>query len=256
MIAKAKNYYMSHIIAENKISSPVDCADILQNGYNQSGIYTIWPKSRLTNEKPLNVFCDMDTDGGGWTILQRRGNFNRTNDYFVKDWISYKNGFGDIEKDFWIGNDNMFALTNQRLYSIRFDLTDVGGESRHAIYDTFWIDDESNKYTLHIRDYNGDAGDSMISNHDNQKFTTQDQDNDNFVDGNCAEAYKGGWWYNLCHSANLNGLYLRGTHESYAIGVNWVSWKGYHESLDATEMKIRPKNIRKTLNWMDTIAIH
>ncbi|GBN35406.1 hypothetical protein AVEN_195946-1, partial [Araneus ventricosus] len=55
-------------------------------------------------------------------------------------------------------NDNIFALTNQRLYSIRFDLKAVDGEKRHALYDTFWIDDENNKYTLHIKDYSGDAG--------------------------------------------------------------------------------------------------
>ncbi|GFT65574.1 techylectin-5A [Trichonephila clavipes] len=55
-------------------------------------------------------------------------------------------------------NDGIFALTNQRLYSIRFDLMAVGGEKRFAIYDTFWIDDENNDYTLHIKDYSGDAG--------------------------------------------------------------------------------------------------
>nr|GBN25781.1 hypothetical protein AVEN_52990-1 [Araneus ventricosus] len=69
MITKAKLYYpMSPIISQNNISSPIDCADILRNGYNKSGVYVIWPKSRLTNDRPLNVFCDMDTDGGGWTV--------------------------------------------------------------------------------------------------------------------------------------------------------------------------------------------
>ncbi|GBL98341.1 hypothetical protein AVEN_175223-1, partial [Araneus ventricosus] len=69
MITKAKLYYpMSPIVSQNNISSPIDCADILRNGYNKSGVYVIWPKSRLTNDRPLNVFCDMDTDGGGWTV--------------------------------------------------------------------------------------------------------------------------------------------------------------------------------------------
>ncbi|GBN69390.1 Techylectin-5B [Araneus ventricosus] len=80
--------------------------------------------------------------------------------------------------------------------------------------------------------------------HDNQKFSTKDQENHNNKE-KCAEKYKGGWWYNLCHLANLNGLYLRGRHESFADGINWHSWKGHHESLDTTEMKIRPKNFRR-----------
>ncbi|XP_055950055.1 techylectin-like protein isoform X1 [Argiope bruennichi] len=237
---------------------PMDCAEMLKNGYNESGVYTIWPRNRVNENKQLEVYCDMETDGGGWTVLQRRVNFSRPNDYFFKDWESYKIGFGDIEKDFWLGNDNIFALTNQQLYSIRFDLTDVKGEKRYAIYDKFWIEDEERKYTLHIKDYRGNAGDSMtnhnsrpslrfipsITSHDNQMFSTKDQDNDN-ADHNCADSYKGGWWYNSCHAANLNGLYLRGKHESYADGINWHSWKGYHESLETSEMKIRPKNFKK-----------
>ncbi|CAL1279260.1 unnamed protein product [Larinioides sclopetarius] len=254
MITKAKLYYpMSPIISQSNISSPIDCADILRNGYNKSGVYVIWPKSRLTNDRPLNVYCDMDTDGGGWIVLQRRGNFNRSNDFFFKDWASYKSGFGDIEKDFWMGNDNIFALTNQRLYSIRIDLQDVEGAKKYAVYDTFWIDDENNKYTLHIKDYSGDSGDGMTVTHDNQKFTTKDQDNDAYGK-NCAEEFKGGWWYNACHSSNLNGLYLRGKHESYANGVNWSSWKGNHESLETTEMKIRPKNFKENLISLETPA--
>ncbi|GFR26399.1 techylectin-5A, partial [Trichonephila clavata] len=146
-------------------------------------------------------------------------------------------------------NDNIFALTNQRLNSIRFDLKAVDGERRYALYDTFWIEDENRKYTLHISDYSGDAGDSMISSSGNMMFTTKDQKNDKFdnkFDDNCAVIFKGAWWHNACHEANLNGLYHRGTHDSFADGVNWRSWKGYYESLDTTEMKIRPKNFRKT----------
>ena len=82
------------------------------------------------------------------------------------------------------------------------------------------------------------TGDSL-SSHENQAFTTKDRDNDVYDGGNCATAYKGGWWYGACHSSNLNGLYLGGPHESYADGVIWRPWKGYHYSLKHVEMKMR-----------------
>ena len=57
--------------------------------------------------------------------------------------------------------------------------------------------------------------------HNTHKFSTKDQDNDSSAGSSCAQAYKGGWWYSACHASNLNGLYLRGVHSSYANGVNW-----------------------------------
>lgn len=52
----------------------------------------------------------MDTNGGGWTVIQRRkvglSSFNR-------DWKQYKKGFGTIRGDFWLGNENIFRMTRQ-----------------------------------------------------------------------------------------------------------------------------------------------
>jgi len=76
-----------------------------------------------------------------------------------------------------------------------------------------------------------------MSPHRKDKFTTRDQDNDNHNDDNCGVSFKGGWWYDRCHEANLNGLY---NDDSYGVGVNWYDWKGHRYSLKFTDMKVRP----------------
>ncbi|KAK2153476.1 hypothetical protein NP493_2309g00009, partial [Ridgeia piscesae] len=71
-------------------------------------------------------------------------------------------------------------------------------------------------------------------------FSARDRDNDADSE-HCAQLYKGGWWYKACHESNLNGLYLRGSHTSYADGIVWRYWHGYHYSLKKVTMKLRPR---------------
>ena len=87
----------------------------------------------------------------------------------------------------------------------------------------------------------GTTPDSLSYHHD-RPWSTQDQDNDENIRDNCAILYKGAWWYNNCHHANLNGLYLRGNHPSNADGVNWAAWKG--KSLLAEEDRDENKTSR------------
>lgn len=75
--------------------------------------------------------------------------------------------------------------------------------------------------------------------HNNMPFTTRGCDNDQYS-SNCATSFKEAWWCKECHWSNLNGLYLRGVHESYADGVNWKTGKGQQYSYKMSEMKFRP----------------
>lgn len=181
----------------------------------------------------------METDGGGWTVFQKRDDVEPQEDFY-QPWLEYKRGFGDLQKQFWLGNDRLSILTNQNSYQLRVDLEDFDGEKRFAQYDNFRIANEFDKYRLTIGAYlKGDANDSM-SGHNGMKFSTKDQDND-IYENSCAQKFTGAWWYSACHSSNLNGAYLRGPHPAiYAAGVHWFAFKGHYYSLKRSEMKIRP----------------
>ncbi|XP_072021870.1 uncharacterized protein [Amphiura filiformis] len=212
---------------------PRHCFDIQQAGIDTSGVYTIYPAS----QGPIEVYCDMVTDGGGWLVFQRRKDGSEN---FNRDWNSYKQGFGNKDLEFWLGNDNIFAITNQGTYELRVDMEDNSGNSAYAHltnahYTHFRIGDADAKYKLTVNGYNGTAGDSL-GIHDQRLFTTKDQDNDPYS-ANCAVESTGAWWYNSCHESNLNGVYGDTT---YGKGINWYAWKGNIESLKSTEMKIRP----------------
>ena len=106
----------------------------------------------------MEVFCDMTTDGGGWTVFQRR--LDGSVDFFL-DWASYKNGFGDLNGEFWLGNDNLHRLTAADVVLLRVDLEDFDGDTRYAEYTTFRVANEGDKYRLLIGGYSGTVGDSL-----------------------------------------------------------------------------------------------
>ncbi|XP_061208988.1 LOW QUALITY PROTEIN: ficolin-1-like [Neopsephotus bourkii] len=217
-----------------------NCLELLGRGKFLSGWYTIYPQGC----NATTVFCDMDTDGGGWIaggspllqVFQRRwdGSVN-----FLRDWDSYKRGFGNQLTEFWLGNDNIHFLTSLGLSELRIDLRDFENNYYFAKYSSFRVLGESEKYKLVLGDFlGGNAGDSL-SYHKDMPFSTTDEDND-MSSFNCATEYKGAWWYNDCHYSNLNGMYWLGVHGSYADGINWKTGKEYHYSHKRTEMKFRP----------------
>ena len=106
----------------------------------------------------MQVLCDMTTDGGGWTVFQRR--LDGSVDFYV-DWAAYKKGFGNLNGEFWLGNDNLHRLTATTDVMLRVDLEDFDGNVTYAEYKAFNVADEGDEYRLLIGGYNGTAGDSM-----------------------------------------------------------------------------------------------
>ncbi|CAG2164814.1 unnamed protein product [Oppiella nova] len=67
--------------------------------------------------------------------------------------------------------------------------------------------------------------------HISMQFSTKDNDNDRWDGNNCASEHTGGWWYNQCESANLNGQYLAGLSPQEYKGIYWSEWQGPSYSL-------------------------
>lgn len=140
-----------------------------------------------------------------WIILTHR--FDGSLD-FNRSWTDYRNGFGEtLRGEFWLGNEEVHSLTNRAMYKLRIELY-IGGTWYYAEYSTFSIDSESNKYTLRVSGFSGNAGDSLRDtalwgtvNLNGMGFTTNDADNDRWSDGNCAQDHGGGWWFNYCQYA-------------------------------------------------------
>ncbi|XP_042253791.1 microfibril-associated glycoprotein 4-like [Thunnus maccoyii] len=188
--------------------------------------------------KTVQVYCDMDSDGGRWTVFQRRmdGSLN-----FYRPWDQYKKGFGSAAGEYWLGLESLYHITQRKKYELLVDMEDFSGNKASARYSSFSIDPESYGYTLHGSGFtDGGAGDSL-SYHNGQKFTTFDKDQDSWTDGNCARKFLGAFWYNNCHKTNPNGVYRWGADNTQReVGVEWSHWKGFNYSLKAISMKIRP----------------
>ncbi|MCL4155945.1 UNVERIFIED_CONTAM: hypothetical protein GTU68_027564 [Idotea baltica] len=207
-------------------------------GDTESGIRTVYPFSSIGN-KPVTVFCDQTTDGGRWTVFQRRADLPQREDFF-RSWVEYQLGFRNLTGEFWLGLENIHALVSQTLMELRVDLEDFDGEKRWAKYDHFYIENSAVKYKLKLGDYEGDAGDSL-SYHNAKNFSTEDNDNDSTSGRNCAKVRKGAWWYKDCSRSNLNGIQHRGTHKVNYEGIYWYEFRGGSYSLKSTVLSFRPR---------------
>ena len=180
----------------------------------------------------------METDGGGWTVIQRRESGEID---FYRDWEDYEEGFGYLDHEFWLGLSKIDRVQNARESTeLLIELTDFEGNTAYAKYVLFEIGDSSTEYTLTSIAYNSSStANDGLSIGNNMKFSTRDEDNDQ-IDESCAEKAKGAWWYNKCSTdANLNGVYHDSAIED-STSVSWYPWKNSLESLKAVEIKIRP----------------
>ncbi|XP_052785947.1 angiopoietin-4-like isoform X3 [Mya arenaria] len=221
-----------------EIRAFADCSEIRQNlGSVPSGVYhiTTWK----TNQH-AKVFCDMDTDQGGWTVFQHRVDGSVD---FYRNFSSYENGFGSLQGEFWLGLKLMHEMTSRTTHDLRIDITRANDSTAYIVYADFSVGAGSN-YTLHVGDALSERGLPVVPDRyqfnsyaNGSAFSTFDHDNDHSW-SNCAVDYHGAWWYRNCiYLANLNGLYYTpGTYVSNRTAMIFDSF----ESLKTSRMMFRP----------------
>ena len=125
-----------------------NCAEVYKSGDKISGVYKIDPDGLGEFE----VFCDQTTAGGGWTVFQKR--YGGAVDFF-RGWNVYKQGFGNLNGEFWLGLDKIHRLTARSSNKLRVDLEDLHGKTAFAEYGSFSVASERAKYLLGLGGYLG-----------------------------------------------------------------------------------------------------
>lgn len=188
------------------------------------------------------VLCNFENNfnlGGGWTVFQRRIDGYVS---FYQNWTMYKNGFGEVNDEHWLGLERLNAMTKSGRHELLVLLEDFDGNKRYALYDDFKVGNEAEKYKLTVGKYSGTAGDSL-TNHNGMMFSTSDQDNDlSNSKAGCANSFKGAWWFESCYRSHLNGPYYQKGNHLNKSGVEWMQFPSANYSLKSTTMMFRHRN--------------
>ena len=209
----------------NKFES--DCKGWLKKGFASDGIYNI----QIMEGRPIiPVYCDMTTQGGGWIVIQRR--FDGSVD-FNRNWVEYRNGFGNLKTEFWLGNQFIHELTNtgEQKAMLMQGETFINRNQKQVRkgggnFPIFIVKSEAEKYAFKLKA--GSKG--VFAELQNQPFSTT----------LCRE-YGGGWWFTGCGNIFLNGFYTKapGLKVGIKLGIRWRGFIPFTESLQKTSMMIR-----------------
>ncbi|OQV26020.1 putative Angiopoietin-related protein 6 [Hypsibius exemplaris] len=211
-----------------------DCQEIQKAGYRSNGIYQITLKN-VARE----VGCYYTKDNKAYTIIQQRvsGNID-----FDKSLVQYADGFGTVSSDHWIGLTtirHLVELGNNQLQIVMSTWAPGPEQTKTATYGYFSIGTQSQGWPLSTGSFYGSRGlvdDMAYSN--GRVFYTSDVPDPN----RCAVNQRGGWWYNYCAYAFLNGYYYRGGRYtppgSFYDGIYWKDWMGFDYSLQQVTMAV------------------
>ena len=143
----------------------------------------------------------MDTDDGGWIVIQR--NKKRSKVSFNRKWNEYETGFGNLTGEFWYGLKGLSCLTESGNWEMRLDFQKTDKTWSYLHYTQFRVGSVHQKYPLTLTGFTLKSG-NMMASANGRKFSTPDADGNNPY-SNCASATRSGWWYyNSCGELNIN----------------------------------------------------
>ncbi|OWF35001.1 Ficolin-1 [Mizuhopecten yessoensis] len=203
-----------------------DCKSLFNSGVQSNGVYEITPDGINS----VNTLCDMEN--GGWTVFERRfiGNVD-----FMLEWDAYRQFFGSLNGDFWLGLDYLHALTVADS-DIYFDFTTSANQPFYARYHNFSVADNHTLFKISMSSvYEITPEYSNIRNggfydHNNMYFSTPQHDND-ISATNCAST-RGAWWWNKCYTF---GMFLK----SFNFMKMYMGYNDTYVYFKETTMKVR-----------------
>jgi len=171
-----------------------DCTVLHNLGYRDSMVYTIFPMD--DSEEGVDVWCDMSTDEGGWTVVVSRQRKDENLD-FAQTWRAYADGFGTAPGEYWLGNRYLHALTKDKPQRMRIEVLSMAGDMQFAEWSSFSVGDEASKFILELGNYaypRSTLG-NVFSIYTPNRFSTKDQFNTQSARKYCDPRGHGGWWW-------------------------------------------------------------
>ncbi|XP_046376670.1 fibrinogen-like protein 1 isoform X1 [Haliotis rufescens] len=202
-----------------------DCSDGVSYYSGKHDKYLMQPSLA---PRPFTVYCEMHYGGRTMFLRQKAGNEN-----FNRSWKDYKQGFGDVTGDHWLGNDYIHYISSSRKHSLLVEIVTNSGFNQYYMQD-FSVGDESSKYRLSFgHHFTHDQAAVMLEDCLGpllgSSFSTTDQDNDNSA-RNCAQDFQSGWWFKDCSTCNPTGVYEASPVGGQAGGadsdLHWTPGKG------------------------------
>ena len=223
LVNATDDQYCSNLFMEFKSKCPISeinlhsdsCCDL--RSFLTSGVYKI---NKGAFDSYARVYCDMETHGGGWIVIQRNKKNSLVN--FNRNWTDYEKGFGDLTTEFWYGLEEMHCLTQKGQWEMRVDVLLNNNTWSYLHYTQFSVGNASEQYRLTVGGFIGKEH-NWFAYHNGRRFSTPDRNDLH----RCAAGYKSGWWYGSCFHININ---------------RQPPYEGTRGQALFTEMKIRPKD--------------
>ncbi|EAT48215.1 AAEL000726-PA [Aedes aegypti] len=189
-----------------------------------------------SNGSVIPVSYEQTRFGGGWIVLMQRYDgtvrFNRS-------WAEYRDGFGMVGHEFWLGLERIHQMTKDAEYELMIEMQDFEGNYKYAGYDAFAVGPEEERYPLaKVGKFNKTAYVDSFGKHRGYGFSTYDND-----DNGCSNQYgRGGWWYyrKSCFGASLTGIW-QNKQDWKSISWVWFSTEKKQVPLKFARMMMRLK---------------